>query len=119
MQTLRREQMDALDRAVETEYIRRLVPHLRQEFPKPCSHQSDEQLADIARWGLETAYKYGYSRGEHTSLFIYWTLLLGRDFDQGRYGDVSGILRDRDFSQEQNLDRASQSLSRRFERVPH
>ena len=86
MLIIRREQMDALQKAVTTTAELRLAESLRHAHPEACARQWDadadgRQARAFVRAGTAAAARYGVSAERELRLFLSMRLNLGADFE--------------------------------------
>jgi len=81
MLIIRKEQEDALTAASEREFVRRMVPHLRETFPLRTHGMNDESIRQLVQGGISRARQRGYTLELSVCLYLHIVLLLGAEFD--------------------------------------
>ncbi len=77
---IRTEQMEALAAPHLSDFVGRLVAHLRESFPE-ANEEPDEELTAAVEELVEKADSYGLTTGAQAAAYVTCAWLLGADFD--------------------------------------
>jgi hypothetical protein len=98
---IRQAQMDAMSESFNDDYIKRIMPSLKEDYPEECAALGDEDLRDLARYGMDRSESYRITTEVNVYCYIAMMLLFGRDFDTDPdYLWASDILNDCEFNGE-------------------
>jgi len=78
---IRKEQMDAFQRAADCSYEMRLVHFLQSQFPD-AAHEAEASLVEGIRGQIAKARGYGLLTEQQIATYVTSAWLLGGDFDQ-------------------------------------
>jgi hypothetical protein len=114
MLTIRREQMEALDRPALAAFEAEMVIHCNGFSPPLCKVLGEAQLRLVIRQAIERARGHGFTNRGPVRLFIELTLLFGRAFDTDpQYPWAGEILRNP--LRQSQMDRAEQLYAKTLE----
>jgi hypothetical protein len=84
MLKIRKEQMDALGAYMLRQFEKRMVKHLRKDFPKELQEHNikKQDLEQMVRRGIADAKNYGVEYEDDLKLYVECMLLLSPNFDQ-------------------------------------
>ena len=106
MLTIRYEQMQALDQAMQRQFERQMLAHLRAAFSSQTARSSDEYLTALIRQGIRNAAGYGVVNEFDVGRYIEYVLLYGPNFDSDSKTAWAGeILRTEEINGTQKMDR--------------
>jgi len=111
---IRAEQMDALNRHMEEDFVERMTAHLRRFFPEWARMSGEQGVVRTVRLGMERARSYRITAERDVSRYIDVMAALGDDFDKEAW--AAGILnRDSNAHARMNLvfDAAKKQVSAR------
>ena len=95
MLEIRPEQMEALDEYALRTFVRRVVGHLRAQYPEDTQGTSDEDLTALVETGIARAEAHGIVAERDVCLYVDVMVVLGPDFDKDpRYPWAGEILND-------------------------
>jgi hypothetical protein len=75
------EQMAQLQRASISSFETRMLDHLKRCFPKVCASQTELEIREEIRRGIQKAVAYGFGNELEICKFINLMCFFGRDFD--------------------------------------
>ena len=78
---IRKEQVEALDKAAFQAFEERVAEHVKESFPKHAELCGEEAVRKVVRIGLERAQEYGIAKEGGLQLYIDLMFLLGSSFD--------------------------------------
>ena len=105
MMKIRREQMNEFSGYMRESFTRRMMEHLRGEFPDRTSGLDDTPLRTIIEKGISNASRYEISRECDVERFLDLMFILSFDFDTNRASAwAGGVLRLYALSPEERLD---------------
>src|SRR5262245_21488043 len=78
---MRKEQMEAFERADAPHFEPRVTRHLKEAFPRHCEFLGEDGLHTVVHYGVKQASAYRLTNQSSVGLFIDLMLLLGRGFD--------------------------------------
>ena len=81
MLTIRREQQEAIGRAVLVTFEVRLAEHVAEHFPGIHASLGERPTKVMVRYAIEKAYSYGFRNGGQVTRYLNLMLTFGRDFD--------------------------------------
>jgi hypothetical protein len=87
---IRTEQMDALNRHMEEDFVERMTAHLRRFFPNWARVSGEQGVVRTIRLGIERARSYRITAERDVSRYIDVMAVLGEDFDKEAW--AAGIL---------------------------
>lgn len=82
MIVIRREQMEAFDKAVSREFALRLAAHIKEAFPKHAEAMGDAARLEVARKARERAAAHGIKGEGNTRRYLELMLMFGSAFDE-------------------------------------
>jgi len=105
MLTIRKEQMDVLEKYMIDVFNNKMVSHLRHTYPEETSTIPDERLSAMVKSGSEKAESYGIVEDDDIQRFLGYMLMYGSDFDtDSAHPEVQKILRDARLDGEEKID---------------
>ena len=114
MLQIRRSQMEAFSKQMEDAFVKRMVRHLRADFPEELTaHDLQETDLDrFARRGVNDARGYGVVNEKDVQLYIECMVLLCPDFDRSdRFPWAGETLKREDLDGEQKMDQINEHLA--------
>jgi len=79
---IRKEQMDALNRHMEDDFVERMTAHLRRFFPEWSRVSGEQGVVRTVRLGIGRARSYRITAERDVSRYIDVMAALGDDFDK-------------------------------------
>src|SRR5258707_1291181 len=81
MLTVRKEQMDVLDRDKRKRFVNLMVEHLEKFFPKRCATLGDNQVREWIEQGIDPGARYRMVWGHYVCTWLDVMLVFGNNFD--------------------------------------
>lgn len=103
MLVIRQEQIDALIKGTDEEWIEFLVRHVKEEFPDKTAEYDDETLRVMVRQGIERAEKHELTTAEDQTAFISIMFEIAPNFDE--QPQIKAVLDDEQFAPEDRIER--------------
>ena len=111
---LRREQLDAISRALDEEAVAHMARHLWQDLRQQCLHQGfreEQEVRPFAGRGIAAARGYGLTSEDGVRQYLDCMVTLGPDFDKDpRHRWAQDILTD----PQRNDDQKTEALAWRM-----
>ncbi|HEY0459048.1 MAG TPA: hypothetical protein VGC97_07815 [Pyrinomonadaceae bacterium] len=96
MLVIRQQQIDALIKGSDEEFVDFLVEHVCEEFPEKTAERDDETLRTMVRGGIRRAERHGFTTAEDTTAFISIMFEIAPNFDE--QPQIKPVLDDRNFA---------------------
>ncbi len=103
MLVIRQEQIDALIKGTDEEFVEFLVGHAKEEFPEKTDKRDDETLRTMVRGGIKRAESHGFKTAEDITAFISIMFEIAPNFDE--QPQIKTVLDDANFPPEARLER--------------
>jgi hypothetical protein len=103
MLVIRQEQIDALIKGSDEEFVEFLVGHVRAEFPEKAAERDDETLRAMVKGGIERAESHGFTTAEDITAFISIMFEIAPNFDEQT--QIKAVLDDEKFPPEDRIER--------------
>jgi hypothetical protein len=103
MLVIRQEQIDALIKGTDEEFVEFLVGHVKQEFPEKAAERDEETLREMVRGGIKRAERHGFTTAEDITAFISIMFEIAPNFDE--HPQIKTVLDDEQFAPEARLER--------------
>ena len=103
MLVIRQEQIDALIKGTDEEFVEFLVGHAKEEFPEKTEERDDETLRTMVRGGVRRAESHGFTTAEDITAFISIMFEVAPNFDE--QAQIKAVLNYKDFAPEDRLER--------------
>src|SRR5215213_5083858 len=103
MLVIRQEQIDALIKGSDEEFVECLVGHVREEFPEKTGERDDETLRAMVKGGIERAENHGFTTAEDITSFISIMFEIAPNFDE--QPQIRAVLDDEKFAPEDRIER--------------
>ena len=103
MLVIRQEQLDALIKGTDEEWIEFLVGHVKEEFPEKTEERHDESLREMVKGGIRRAESHGFKIAEDQSAFVSIMFEIAPNFDE--QPEIKTVLDDENFTPEARLER--------------
>jgi hypothetical protein len=84
MFTIRKEQLQALDRDKRESFVDRMLQHLREFFPGKCDALGENQLRKWIEHGIERAKAYRIVSERDVCKYIDVMIVFGKEFDRDK-----------------------------------
>ena|SRR5258707_8062168 len=81
MLTVRKEQMDVLDRDKRKRFVNLMVEHLEKFFPKRCATLGDKQVREWIEQGIDRAASYRIVSERDVCKYLDVMFVFGKNFD--------------------------------------
>jgi hypothetical protein len=110
---IRKEQLDAFSRELESRFVLRLVRHLREDLPGEVAAQGlqEQDLEPLVMRGVEDAKRYGVVNEGDLRRYIECLAVLGPRFDtDGKFPWAGEALRRTDIDGEAKMDAIDEHL---------
>ena len=103
MLVIRQEQIDALIKGTDEEFVEFLVGHAKEEFPEKVAERDDETLRTMVRGGVRRAESHGFTTAEDITAFISIMFEIAPNFDE--QPQIKTVLDDENFPPEDRIER--------------
>ena len=103
MLVIRQEQIDALIKGTDEEFVEFLVGHVKEDFPEKTSEYKDEQLRAMVKGGIKRAESHDLTRAEDITAFISVMFEVAPNFDEQT--QIKAVLDDKVYSPEERIER--------------
>jgi len=103
MLVIRQEQIDALIKGTDEEFVEFLVGHAKEEFPDKTAERDDETLRIMVRGGIKRAESHGFTTAEDITAFISIMFEIAPNFDE--QPQIKTVLDDEKFPPEDRIER--------------
>ena len=103
MLVIRQEQLDALIKGTDEEWIEFLIGHVKEEFPEKTEERDDETLREMVRGGIRRAESHGFTTAEDQTAFISIMFEIAPNFDE--QPQIRTVLRDENFAPADRFER--------------
>jgi hypothetical protein len=103
MLVIRQEQIDALIKGTDEEFVEFLVGHVKEEFPEKAAERDEETLRAMVRGGIRRAESHGFKTAEDITAFISIMFEIAPNFDE--QPQIKTVLDDEGFAPEDRLER--------------
>ena len=103
MLVIRQEQIDALIKGSDEEFVEFLVGHVREEFPEKTAERDDETLRTMVKGGIKRAESHGFTSAEDITAFISIMFEIAPNFDE--QAQIKAVLDDTKFPPEERIER--------------
>ena len=114
MLSIRKEQIEVLERVQEEKFIDQMENHLKTNFSKELGDKEIQinEIRQLIRKAIEDASNYKVVNENDVKLYIECIALLGLNFDQtNKFPKINDILNRKEFSGEEKMDRISEILT--------
>ncbi len=81
MLTVRKEQMEALDRDKRKRFVNHMAEHLQKFFPKKCASLGDKQVREWIEHGIDRAQSYRIISERDVCKYLDVMFVFGKNFD--------------------------------------
>jgi len=103
MLVIRQEQIDALIKGTDEEFVEFLVGHVKEEFPEKTAERDEETLRTMVRGGIERAESHGFTTAQDITAFISIMFEAAPNFDE--QPQIKTVLDDEKFAPEDRIER--------------
>ncbi|HVE57386.1 MAG TPA: hypothetical protein VNB22_11205 [Pyrinomonadaceae bacterium] len=103
MLVIRQEQIDALIKGTDEEFVEFLVGHVKEEFPEKAAERDRETLHTMVRGGIRRAESHGFTTAEDITAFISIMFEIAPNFDE--HPQIKTVLDDETFAPEDRIER--------------
>ncbi|MBS1794068.1 MAG: hypothetical protein JSS81_09455 [Acidobacteria bacterium] len=103
MLVIRQQQIDALIKGTDEEFVEFLANHAREEFPEKTAERDDETLREMARGGIRRAESHGFATAEDITAFFSVMMEIAPNFDE--QPAIRAVLDDEQFEPAMRLER--------------
>ncbi len=103
MLVIRQEQIDALIKGTDEEFVEFLVGHVKEEHPDLTSEYDDETLRVMVRGGIRRAESHNFSTAEDITAFVSIMFEIAPNFDE--QAEIKAVLDDANFTPEERIER--------------
>ena len=103
MLVIRQEQIDALIKGTDEEFVEFLVGHVKEEFPEKIEERDEETLRTMVRGGVRRAESHGFTTAEDITAFISIMFEIAPNFDE--QAQIKAVLDDTKFPPEERIER--------------
>ena len=103
MLVIRQEQLDALIKGTDEEFLEFLIEHVREDFPEKAAERDEETLRTMVKGGIKRAESHGFSRAEDITAFISIMFEVAPNFDE--QPPIKTVLDDGNFPPEERIER--------------
>lgn len=103
MLVIRQEQIDALIKGSDEEYVEFLVGHVKEEFPEKTAERDDETLREMVKGGIRRAESHGFTTAEDQTAFISIMFEIAPNFDE--QPAIKAVLDDQNFAPSDRFER--------------
>lgn len=109
MLRIRKEQNDALAEYMLSEFVKRVMVHLRAEYPQETQPMNDEELRDFVEDGIQKAEGYNIELEDDVQEFIEFMVVYGPKFDNDpKFRWAKQILDNNDLDGSEKMDEIGQ-----------
>jgi hypothetical protein len=108
MLVIRQQQMEALIKGSDEEFLEFLVEHVREEFPEKVAERDEETLRRMVNGGIARAESHGFTLAEDVTAFISVMFEIAPNFDE--QPQIKAVLDDEQFEPGDRLERLSSPL---------
>jgi hypothetical protein len=103
MLVIRQEQIDALIKGSDEEFVEFLVGHVREEFPEKTAERDEETLRTMVKGGIRRAESHEFRTAEDQTAFISIMFEIAPNFDE--QPQIKTVLDDEQFAPKDRLER--------------
>ena len=103
MLVIRQEQIDALIKGSDEEFVEFLVGHVKEEFPEKTAERDEETLRAMVKGGIGRAESHGFTSAEDQTAFISIMFEIAPNFDE--QPQIRTVLDDPNFAPGDRLER--------------
>jgi hypothetical protein len=103
MLVIRQQQIDALIKGTDEEWVEFLVGHVKEEFPEKTAEYDDETLRVMVKQGIRRAESHELTTAEDQTAFISIMFEIAPNFDD--QPQIKAVLDDENFAPEDRLER--------------
>jgi hypothetical protein len=103
MLVIRQEQIDALIKGTDEEFVEFLVAHVKEDFPEKSSEYDDERLRVMVRGGIKRAESHDLTTAEDITAFVSIMFEVAPNFNE--QPEIKTVLDDKKFPPEDRIER--------------
>ena len=118
---IRQEQMETMSQAKVEAFVRRMVTHLHDDFPKHCKMHGlkTKDLDPLVRRGITEAKRYNVDDEDNLERYLEFMVVLGPHFDRDpKHAWAGEILRRDDLEAGEKIDEISWNVQMNWEEPP-
>ena len=103
MLVIRKEQMEAMEEYMLRSLKKRMVSHLRANYPEETAEMSDDELDLLVKSGIDKAESYDIIEDDDVRRFLEFMVINGENFDK-EDPEAEDILTDDEMDSDEKMD---------------